>query len=93
MVEMFVVEGLPEKELGCSPRVAVAPLCEEIKTGDLVIIEGEGQRFRRALTDSITIAKENDIIYMIKTLTGKDVMRAYGKYRLKEFNWEEGENE
>lgn len=89
MVEMFVVEGLA----GYSPRLAIAPFCEVIKEGDLVVMEGEGQRFRHALTDSITIHAENEFFDLIRKLTGKDVMRSYGKYRLNEFDWEEGENE
>lgn len=89
MVEMFVVEGLD----GNSPRLAIAPYCEDIKCGDLVVMVGEGQKFRHALTDSITVPQESAFIDMIEKLTGRDVMRAYGKYRFKEYEWEVEENE
>ena len=89
MVEVFLVEDWAINGF----YLAIAPISTYIKEGDLVLMEGEGQGFRRASCDSIPLDENGADFKMLKMLAKDNVLKAIGKYRLKEFDWEEGKED
>jgi hypothetical protein len=87
MVEVFLVEDWAIAGF----YLAIAPTSTYIKEGDLVLMEGEGQGFRRASCDSVLMSEDGADFKMLKMLAKDKVLKAIGKYRLKEFDWEEVE--
>jgi hypothetical protein len=86
---MYVEVFLVEVENDDRPMLAVAPAFSIIKEGDLVVLEGEGQAFRRAITDSITIDESSAEYRLLEKATSRGkAFKVYGKYRMTEMDWE-----
>lgn len=92
---MYVKGCLVSSHEGNKPLFAIIPSGFNVRIGEKVKIEGEGEITREVLTETALFAKdevEYQMMMMVATLDGEP-LKVLGRYMYDEFKWKDEEEE
>ena len=91
---MYRYVCLIEAADGFRPIVAIAPDNSVINKGDKIVLEGEGDKTRRTITEGVYMDDKSEEFGLLMKMTKQEKpARIYGKYRFHEFTWEDKADE